>query len=315
MNNVLPQDLQVFIHAARLASFAAAAQELGASPAYISKRIAILEDSLGVKLFHRTTRHVSLTERGEVMLSWAQRVLDVYAQLDGALENVQSDVRGGLRIAASSGLGRNHIAPVLSELVKMHPGLEIDLEILDRSVDLVQEEIDIDVRVGDVREPHLIPHHLAHGRRILCASPEYLRLHREPQTIAELSRHSCLLIRERGETFGRWSVRGPGGTRNVRVNAALASNHGDVIRRWALEGHGIMLRSYWDVAESLDRGDLVHVLRDYWQPADVWAVTKIRSENSAKTRLCIRHLRMRLRTGPFALAAPSAERPERGRRG
>jgi LysR family transcriptional activator of dmlA len=137
-------------------------------------------------------------------------------------------------------------------------------------------------------------------------------LHREPQTIAELSRHSCLLIRERGETFGRWSLRALGGTRNVRVNAALASNHGDVIRRWALEGHGIMLRSYWDVAESLKRGDLVHVLREFWQPADVWAVTKIRSENSAKTRLCIRHLRMRLRTGPFALAAPSTERKGRG---
>ncbi|GAC1306814.1 MAG: LysR substrate-binding domain-containing protein [Steroidobacteraceae bacterium] len=311
MNNVVPQDLRVFVHAARLASFAAAAQELGASAAYVSKRIGILEDALRVKLFHRTTRRVSLTERGEAVLSWAQRILDVYEQLDGALEDVECDIRGGLRIAASSGLGRNHIAPVLSELVKMHPGLEIDLEILDRSVDLVHEEIDIDVRVGDVREPHLVPHHLARGRRILCASPEYLRLHHEPLTIAELVRHSCLLIRERGETFGRWSLQGPDGTRNVRVNAGLASNHGDVIRRWALEGHGIMLRSYWDVAESLQRNDLVHVLRQFWQPADVWAVTKIRSENSAKTRLCIRHLRTRLRTGPFALAAPNAEPPRR----
>jgi LysR family transcriptional regulator, transcriptional activator for dmlA len=307
VNNVLPRDLQVFIHAARLASFSAAAQEMGVSPAYISKRIGLLEEALKLRLFHRTTRNVSLTERGEVMLSWAQRVLDVYAQMDGELENGQNDIRGGLRIAASSGLGRNHIAPVLSELVKMHPGLEIDLEILDRSVDLVEEEIDIDVRVGDVREPHLVPHPLAHGARILCAAPEYLRVHGEPQSIADLSRHSCLLIRERGETFGRWSLRGPGGTRNVRVNAALASNHGDVIRRWALEGHGIMLRSFWDIAESLQRGDLAHVLREFWQPADVWAVTKIRSENSAKTRLCIRHLRNRLRTGPFALAAPAVK--------
>jgi len=307
VNNILPQDLRVFIHAARRASFAAAAQELGASPAYISKRIALLEGTLKVKLFHRTTRHVSVTERGELMLSWAQRVLDVYEQLDGALEETQTEIHGGLRIAASSGLGRNHVAPLLSELVKLHPGLEIDLEILDRSVDLVNEEIDIDVRVGDVREHHLIPHHLARGRRILCASPEYLRLHREPQTIAELSRHSCLLIRERNETFGRWSLQGPDGTRNVRVSAALASNHGDVIKRWALEGHGIMLRSYWDVAKSLRRGELVHLLRKFWQPADVWAVTKIRSDNSAKTRLCIRHLRTRLRSGPFALAAPGAD--------
>jgi LysR family transcriptional activator of dmlA len=196
------------------------------------------------------------------------------------------------------------VAPVLSELVKMHPGLEIDLEILDRSVDLVDEEIDVDVRVGDVREHHVIPHHLARGRRILCAAPEYLRTRHEPESLADLPRHSCLVIRERNEAFGRWSLQGADGTRNVRVSAALASNHGDVIKRWALEGHGIMLRSYWDVAESLARGDLVHVLRKFWQPADVWAVTKIRSDNSAKTRLCIRYLRARLRSGPFALAAP-----------
>jgi LysR family transcriptional regulator, transcriptional activator for dmlA len=307
VNNILPQDLRVFIHAARCASFAAAAHALGASPAYVSKRIAMLEETLKVKLFHRTTRHVSVTERGELMLSWAQRVLDVYDQIEGALEETQSEIRGGLRIAASSGLGRNHVAPLLSELVKMHPGLEIDLEILDRSVDLVDEEFDIDVRVGDVREPQVVPHHLTRGRRILCASPEYIRTHRELETIADLARHSCLLIRERNETFGRWTLQGPDGTRNVRVNAALASNHGDVIRRWALEGHGIMLRSYWDVADSLSRGDLVHVLRKFWQSADVWAVTKIRSDNSAKTRLCIRHLRDRLRSGPFALAAPRTD--------
>jgi LysR family transcriptional activator of dmlA len=304
VNNIPPQDLRVFIHAARRASFAAAASELGASPAYVSKRVAMLEDVLRVKLFHRTTRRVSLTERGELMLSWAQRVLDTYDQLEGALDAAQPEIRGALRIASSSGLGRNHVAPVLSELVKMHPGLEIHLEILDRSVDLVDEEIDIDVRVGDVREPHLVSHHLAPGQRILCASSAYLQSRGEPQTLADLSRHSCLLIRERNETFGRWSLQGPDGTRNVRVNASLASNHGDVIRRWALEGHGIMLRSYWDVAESLRRGDLVQVLKKFRQPADVWAVTKVRSENSARTRLCIRHLRASLRSGPFALAAP-----------
>jgi LysR family transcriptional regulator, transcriptional activator for dmlA len=255
-----------------------------------------------VKLFHRSTRRVSLTERGELILSWAQRVLDAYDQVDWTLEDSHKDVRGGLRIAASSGLGRNHVAPVLSELVKVHPGLEIDLEILDRSVDLVDEEIDIDIRVGGVKEPHLIPHHLAYGRRILCASPAYVRPRGAPETVADLSRHSCLLIRERNETFGRWSLQGPDGTRNIRVSAALAANHGDVIRRWTLEGHGIMLRSYWDVAESLAGGDLVQVLLKYYQPADVWAVTKIRAENSART--CIRHLRARLGSGPYALAAP-----------
>ena len=305
-NNIPPQDLRVFIEAARRASFAAAAEELGASPAYVSKRIAMLEHVLKAKLFCRNTRHVSLTERGERILYWAQRVLDTYDQVDVALEETRSEIHGTLRIAASSGLGRNYVAPALSELVKLHPGLEVHLEILDRSVDLVNEDIDIDMRVGDVREPHLIPHHLAPGRRILCAAPEYIRARGEPRTLADLAHHSCLLIRERNETFGRWCLQGPDGTHNVRVTSKLASNHGHVVRRWALEGSGIMLRSYWDVAKNFDRGRLMHVLRDYYQPADVWAVTKIRSENSTKTRLCIRHLRASLKSGPFALAVPRA---------
>ncbi|MGH8327186.1 MAG: LysR substrate-binding domain-containing protein, partial [Steroidobacteraceae bacterium] len=97
----------------------------------------------------------------------------------------------------------------------------------------------------------------------------------------------------------------PDGTRNVRVKGSLASNHGDVVRQWALAGHGIMLRSYWDIADNLKRGELVQVLPDLWQSADIWAVTKIRSENSSRTRLCIRHLRARLRSGPYALESPA----------
>ena len=304
MNNVPPQDLRVFLVAARRASFVAAAEDLGSSPAYVSKRIALIEQALKLKLFHRSTRRVSLTEHGERLLVWAQRILDMYDQVGGALDEMQGEIRGTLRIASSSGLGRNHVAPVLSDLVKLHPGLEIHLEILDRSVDLINEDFDLDIRVGSVKEPHLVPHQIAPGRRILCAAPAYIEAHGEPQSIADLARHSCLVIRERDETFGRWALQDPDGAHNVRVAASLSSNHGHVVRRWAMQGLGIMLRSYWDVAKHLDRGRLVQVLSNYWQPADVWAVTKARAENSSKTRLCIRHLRARLRSGPFALAVP-----------
>lgn len=232
MNNIAPQDLRVFVEAARRASFAAAAEDLGASPAYVSKRIAIIEQTLKVKLFHRSTRRVSLTERGERILVWARRVLDTYDQVNGALEEMQGDARGTLRIAASSGLGRNHVAPVLSDLVKLHPGLEVHLEILDRSVDLINEDFDIDVRVGDVREPHLVPHHLAPGRRILCAAPSYLESHGEPQTIGDLARHSCLLIRERdrGPVFQPRPRRAPLGHAGPRHHAPVLLGRGEAHR-------------------------------------------------------------------------------------
>lgn len=307
MNNIAPQDLRVLIEAARRANFAAAARKLRVSPAYVSKRIAILEEAAKAKLFCRSTRRVSLTERGEQILCWAQRVLDVYEQVDCLSIKAEPDIRGTLRIATGSALGRNYVASAVSDLIKRHPGLEIHLEIFDRSVDLMDDDIDIDVRVGEVREPHLIPHYLAPGRRILCASPDYIRSRGRPRSIADLANHSCLLIRERNEIFGRWCLQGPDGTQNVRVTAALASNQGHVVRRWAVEGNGILLRSYWDVAKDLSMGRLVHVLPDVWQPADVWAVTKIRSENSLKTRLCVRHLRTRLQSGAGALPVPPGQ--------
>ena len=196
----------MFRTAARLGSFAATANELGTSAAYVSKRIAILEAHLSVKLFHRTSRRVAITDEGETIYAWAQRIDDDVEQMLEAIEAGRSTPEGLIRISASFGLGRNYIAPILSELRRRYPSLEIRLDLFDRAVDLIAEDIDIDIRVGDVPEPHLIAHRIIASSRILCASPEYLHKHGEPKTLADLAQHACLVIHERDQSFGVWRL-------------------------------------------------------------------------------------------------------------
>jgi LysR family transcriptional activator of dmlA len=195
-----------------------------------------------------------------------------------------------LRISTSFGLGRNHVAPAISELARRYPELEVRLELVDRPVDLAREGIDIDIRVGEVPEPNLIAHRIANSSRILCAAPEYLARQGTPAALGELSHHACLVIRERGQTFGVWRMYGPSGLETAKVTGPLSSNHGDIVRQWALAGHGIMLRAMWDVAANLAAGELVRVLPAYRQPVDVWAVTTSRLASSAKVRVGVQYL-------------------------
>lgn len=301
----LLEDLRVFRAAARLGSFAATANELGTSAAYVTKRIAILEQRLQVKLFHRTSRRVAITDEGETIYAWALRIDEDVGQMLEAVKAGKSNPDGLIRISASFGLGRNYIAPIVSDLRRLYPALEIRLDLFDRAVDLIAEGIDIDIRVGDVPEPNLIAHRILASSRILCASPAYLAARGEPRTPAELAQHACLVIHERDQSFGVWRLYGPNGLETVKVRSPMSSNHGDLVRRWAIDGHGIMLRAIWDVADSLDSGQLVRLLPAYRQPAEVWAVSPVRLSTSGKVRVCVRYLQERLQQGEYALREPA----------
>lgn len=301
-NDPFLRDLRLFCTVARRASFIAAANETGISPAHVSKRIAMLEAMLGARLFHRTTRRVSVTAEGESAFAWAQKILE---DVDGMLEAVGAtggEPRGLLRIATSVRLGRRHVAPVLSLLRQHHPGLEAWLELLDRRVDLIGESFDLDIRVGEVEEPHLIASKIATGSRVLCAAPAYLARRGMPEHPGELPRHDCLLLRERDQAFGVWRLQGPDGWETVKVTGPMASNHSDVTHQWALEGFGIIMASVWDVAASVRAGELVRVLPDWQQPADIWAVTSARASASVRMRVCLEFLKTQLSQGPHALA-------------
>lgn len=283
----LLEDLKVFCAVVRKQGFAATAVELGVSNAFVSKRIAVLEQSLGVRLLHRTTRKVSLTDNGTVVHLWAQRIQEDVDQLGQALSQRGSVPRGLLRLCTSSGYGRNRIAPAISALALEYPELEVQFELLDRPVDLIAEGFHLDIRVGQVHEPHLIARRLATNQRVLCASPAYLERHGTPQQLAQLAQHQCIVIRERDQDFGRWKLTGPAGMDSVRVKGALATNNGELVHQWAIDGHGIILRSLWDVGSSLSDGSLIQILPEYHQQADVWAVYPSRLGTTANVRVCV----------------------------
>ncbi|EPK0062567.1 TPA: LysR family transcriptional regulator [Klebsiella pneumoniae] len=292
MNNLpLLNDLRVFMLVARRAGFAAAAEELGVSPAFVSKRVSLLEQTLNVMLLHRTTRRVTITEEGERIYEWAQRILQDVDEMMDELSDVRQVPQGTLRIISSFGFGRRVVAPALSALALQYPQLELRFDVQDRLVDLVNEGVDLDIRVGDDIAPNLIARQLAANHRVLCASPQFLARHALPKQLSDLAALPCLVIKERDHPFGVWQLHSKEGQHAIKVTGPLSSNHGEIVHQWCLDGQGIALRSWWDVRENIASGHLVQVLPDYWQPANVWAVYVSRLATSAKIRTTVEFLR------------------------
>ncbi|MEA3087936.1 MAG: LysR family transcriptional regulator, transcriptional activator for dmlA [Paraburkholderia sp.] len=284
------EDLRLFCMVVNKQSFAASALEIGVSKALISKRIAVLESMLQARLLHRTTRQVLATETGHIVYQWAQRILTDAEQMAEEISSSKIAPRGLLRVCTSSGFGRNHVSRAVSAMAQRYPELEFQLELLDRPVDLIREGFDLDIRIGAVHDQSLITKLIARNARVLCASSTYLEQRGTPACLADLVQHKCIVIRERDQEFGRWKLEGPDGVEMVRINGPLSANNGEIAHQWAIAGHGIILRSMWDVGPSLKRGDLKRVLPDYQQDANVWAVYPSRLSTSAKVRVCVQFL-------------------------
>ncbi len=291
----LPEDLRVFSAVLRKSSFSSAAQELGVSPAYVTKRIRILESALNTKLFHRTTRRVVVTEEGERVYHWAQRILDDVDHLVEEVGVTRREPRGLLRICSSFGFGRRVVAPALSAFVSRHPAVQVRFEVFDRLVDVAAEGYDLDVRVGDDIAPHVIARKLAANHRLLCAAPSYLAERGAPRKLDDLAAHDCLVIKERDHPFGVWRMRRGEREHTVKVRGPLSANNGEMVVQWAVDGRGIILRSAWDVGPLIAAGKLVPVLPQYRQEANIWAVYPARLNASAKVRVCVDFLEAHLR--------------------
>ena len=294
--NDLPQtnDLFVFLIVVKNKSFIKAADELGFSRSYISKRIQILEETLDCKLLHRTARTIELTNQGEKVHVWAQEVLLDIRKMSEDLANDIEDPQGHLTITSSLGFGRQHVAPLLSDFVKLHPKITIRFDTIDKMQDLVAQHVDLDIHIGNQIAPNLIAKKLASNSRILCASPAYLEKYGTPKSLQDLLDHSCLIIQERDSAYSLWKLHSRYGEQQIKVSGNLSSNNGELVHHWALAGQGIMLRSIWDIQTELEQGTLVRILPEYHQNADIWAIYPTRLSNSSKLKACVEFLEQAL---------------------
>ncbi|WP_454905856.1 LysR family transcriptional regulator [Variovorax gossypii] len=286
---VQPADLGFFSALAACGSLSAAARELGISTPAVSKRLSLMETRLGVTLVNRTTRRMSLTPEGELYVAHARRILGEIDDMAQLLGGAKGEAQGLLRVNATLGFGRSHVAPLISKFVRKHPQVEVQLQLSVNPPPLTDDAFDVCVRFGAPPEARVIARRIASNRRLLCASPAYLARAGQPRVPNDLAHHRCIGIRQGDEAYGMWRLSTGRGaaqrTEAVKTRGALSTNDGEIAVNWALDGHGILMRAEWDIARYLRSGRLVQVLANYRTPdADIYAVYPQRHQLSARVR-------------------------------
>ncbi|MBO9457023.1 LysR family transcriptional regulator [Paracoccus sp. R12_1] len=289
-------DLGFFVLLAQRGSFVATAREMGVTASAVSRRLARLEDRLGVRLMNRTTRRVSLTGEGEAYFTKAARLLAEIEDLESSLRAGRDTPSGLLRINATFGFSRQHIAPVIQEYCATYSGIDVQLVVTDAPMNLVEQGVDLNIRFGDPPTSNLVQRLLQRNRRFMCASPEYLDRHGTPASLQDLGRHDCIVLRQEHDLYDVWRFDDLGRqSPSARVGGRLSTNDGDIAREWMLGGRGIMLRSEWDIARHVRQGRLRVVLPDYCQTANIAAIYPERHHLAAKVRVFVDLLAERIR--------------------
>ena len=286
-----------FATLASAGSLSAAARELGITTPAVSRRLAQMEARLGVGLVNRTTRRMGLTPEGELYLAHARRILGEIQDLGELLGASQSSPQGLLRVNATLGFGRTHIAPLISRFVRQHPGVDVQLQLSVNPPPLTEDAFDVCIRFGAPPDSRVIARYIAPNRRLLCASPVYLKKNGIPRTPHELTRHNCIGIRQGEEAYGTWRLTHGRGrqavTEVVKTRGNLTTNDGEIAVNWALDGHGILMRAEWDIQRYIQSGRLVQVLPQCFTPdADVYAVYPQRHQMAARVRAFVDFLEL-----------------------
>ena len=282
--------LQTYVAVVYTGSFTAAAARLGLSRAMASRHVQVLEDRLGVRLLHRTTRRVSPTEPGLGFLERARRLLAYFDDAETEARGERAAPRGTLRVNAPVSFGRAHLAAALPGFLARHPGLSVELMVNDRVVDLIEEGFDVAVRIGRLADSTLVARRLKTISIGLAASPDHLARHGTPAEPADLARHAWL-----GYAYsatGSLRLIGPGGREEtVRVGGPLAANNGDILAEAAAGGAGIVLQPDFILAPFIAAGRLTPVLPQ-WQgpPLGLYAVHHQSRHVAAKVRAFVDHL-------------------------
>ena len=283
-------------------SFSAAGRRWGLAASSVARSDGALEDDLGVRLVNRTTRKLSLTEAGRLYHERSRRILTEVEDAKLSVSQLEAAPRGTLRLSMPMVFGRLHVAPALADFLALHPALRIDLAMTDAFVDLVEEGVDLAIRIGELEDSSLIARRLAPNRRVLCASPAYLERHGIPTSPQDLSEHNCLMYKQRNRSV--WRLRDAGRIHEIRVSGSLLANNADALHTAALGGVGLTILPLWLVGPDIQRGALKIVLADHQVSpgaldTSIYAVFPHSRHLSAKVRACIDFLRQRIGPRPY----------------
>lgn len=276
--------LQAFVTVVESGGFSETARRLDVSKALISKQVAQLEDTLGVRLLHRTTRRVSPTSSGKAYFEQCRPLLDEMKELDASIQSSDRALQGELRISAPTTFAEMHLLPIISLYSKQSPEVTVKLDLTDRFVNLVEERIDLAIRIGSLDESSLVSRRLGGIRMMLCASPGYREAHGLPDCIEELSRHPCI-VDSNNPGGNQWTLLSEQDSHTVTVSERISVNNARSARDLVIDGNGIGFLPSFAVEGHVKRGELVHVLDNYTStPIGIFAVYLHRKHLSPKVR-------------------------------
>lgn len=260
------EDLRIYVAVIQAGNFTAAAEQLMLSKQYVSRRIAALEASLDARLLNRNTRKLSVTDNGQVFAQHAQRILDDIQEAERAVSGQSQALQGSFRLSVPMSFGISHLSPFIAEFLSLHPGLQLQVELADRYVDLVGEGFDMAIRIGTLPDSSLIAKRLGEFRRVICASPAYIQGAGAPREPDDLLNHACLRYGRESQTG--WELFKDEQRKVVAVQGPMVSNNGEMLRDAAMAGLGLILLPEFIVAPALASGELMTVL-ETWKPASL----------------------------------------------
>lgn len=284
MNNGLYEHLEVFVAIAQARSLTAASIATDIHQATVSRQLAALEKHLGCSLFQRSTRSISLTEKGEVFLAHAQRLLELHALAQAAVQDVEGGLRGRLRVACSNGFGRRLLIPLLAPWQARHPHLHVELLLSDQLSGLIEERVDVAFRTAALHPSNLVARPIGQSRRMVVASPAYLSSHAALTEPAHLEAHHCILFAG-AERPSLWQFDGPKGRVSVHVRARLTLSTVDALQDAVIAGLGVAILPAWFCKRERLDGQVLQVLQDYPLPEQtIHALTSTRPTRGGKVR-------------------------------
>ncbi|MGY5451639.1 LysR family transcriptional regulator [Agarivorans sp. MS3-6] len=279
-----------FVAVVETESFTAAAQRLGISTAQVSRQVSQLEIRLATKLFYRTTRRVSVTDSGQLFYQQCRPLIEGLLDAERSLNNLQSTPRGKLSMTAPVTFGEQHIAPAVNDFCLQYPELEVSLQLSNQKIDLVDQAIDLAIRLGELPDSSMMAKRLAERSLHVCASPAYLAQHGSPHGISELAQHNCLQ-----GTIEYWRFAEQGKTMALKISGRLQCNNGYALLDAALKGLGIVQLPDSYVKKYLQSGALIELLKPYQKgPEGIWALYPQNRHLSSKVSLMLSHLQQRL---------------------